>query len=68
MIDQWVWVVINEGSEECGISDEPVGIFRTEAEAEEAAGALNANAGPRRQACTWARVYRMQLPDLGQSA
>jgi hypothetical protein len=36
-----VYVVIDEGCQECGLTSEPVGIYRTQVEAEAAARARN---------------------------
>lgn len=58
-----VWVVIDEGCQECGIETEPLGIFLTEVEAEAVADAQRVRFNGWRdggQACVC--VYKMELP------
>ena len=59
-----VYVVIDEGCQECGVGSVPIGIFATEAEAVAATDARQSETGGWRDAgqtvCDW---YRMALPD-----
>lgn len=60
-----VWVVIDEGCQECGVSTEPIGIFWTEAEAQVAAEACPTyEARWRDGGQAYVCVYKMDLPAL----
>ncbi len=56
---EWVWVVIDEGCRHCAVASEPIGIFRSQAEAVAARNERNADTS---DWSTWAMVYKMQLP------
>jgi hypothetical protein len=58
-----VYVVIDEGCQECGLISEPVGIYRAQAEAEAATQARNeATKGWRDHGQTTAFWYEFDLP------
>ncbi len=58
-----VWVVIDVGCHECHLHSEPVGIFSTKEEAEEAAKQCNERTGCRRDwGLTYAEVFEMEMP------
>ena len=57
------WVVIDVGCLECGVDSEPVGIFRSEAEAKAAADRRDEETGQwRNGGQTYAEVFAMTLP------
>lgn len=61
-----VWVVIDEGCQECGVSSEPVGIYTNEAEAVDALEKRDADtAGWRDGGQTIAQLYTFDM-DSGE--
>ena len=58
-----VWVVIDEGCQECGVESEPVGIYLSADDALRAANERNEQTGGWRDGGqTFANVHRMTAP------